>query len=308
MSAPRTTIWPISELAPIKHLILRKYLERWFIRMLPQHERLYVFDCFCGPGKYTGGEIGSPLIALEALLHCTTDPEQQRKVIFVFRDKRNDRCNLLQRLLYERKQLQHDFSSIKYYIEQAIFASNFHAQLLDLQISNNAFPPAFIFIDPFGFAEIPMSVISGIMRHQHCEVLITFMFEELNRFLTYSNKSFQQRLTKLFATEAWKSIDLYGNREQQITDLYCKQLCRTNQLSQSCLLRLKNSKNITDYFLIFGTHHHESIKAMGEIFYEIDPIGGSNYSQFDRNSQKKQAQQKERAQIANQLYLFSPDG
>jgi hypothetical protein len=117
--APRTTIWDIPELTSIKHRILRGYLERWLPDVLQKHERIYLLDGFCGPGEYTGGEIGSPPIAIDVLHRCTSaDPELQRKIRLVFIDEDYRRCDYLYDLLEERKRCQPAIANLSYCIER----------------------------------------------------------------------------------------------------------------------------------------------------------------------------------------------
>src|SRR6266700_2376733 len=119
MKTPKTTIWKMHELTPIKHRILRGYLERWLPTLLSQFERVYILDGFCGPGEYVGGKIGSPLIAIDALRRCTSALEQQRKVTFLFIDNNNRRCSHLYNLI--DKQAQSANINISHYIETGDF-------------------------------------------------------------------------------------------------------------------------------------------------------------------------------------------
>src|SRR6266508_3728294 len=74
--ARKDTLWPITRPTQAKHMILRTYLDAW----LPilgagrhAHEHVVLIDGFAGPGRYSGGEPGSPLIMLEAYLdHSAT--------------------------------------------------------------------------------------------------------------------------------------------------------------------------------------------------------------------------------------------
>ncbi|GHO96558.1 hypothetical protein KSF_066060 [Reticulibacter mediterranei] len=275
---PRTTIWNIPELTSIKHRILRGYLERWFPDVLQQHERIYLLDGFSGPGEYTKGELGSPLIAVDVLHHCRTYSEQQRQTTFVFIEEKQTRCNYLRGLLEGRIPSQSDTMHFEYSIECGEFVRTLSTWIEALEKAQSSFPPLFAFLDPFGFSDIPMSTIGRIMQHQHGEILLTFMYEPINRFLSHPNKLIQRHLTTVFGSEQWISIDLNGDREQQICDLYRTQLCTLGKASYVCMFRLKHRKNATDYFLIFCTHNLKSIEKMKEIFWQIDPVCGYTYS------------------------------
>jgi hypothetical protein len=60
--------WPIQPHTEAKHRILASYLSAWFpILSLSGFERVIYIDGFAGPGRYSGGQEGSPIFALKAL-------------------------------------------------------------------------------------------------------------------------------------------------------------------------------------------------------------------------------------------------
>ena len=94
--AKKDTLWPITRPTQAKHTILRKYLDAW----LPilgagryAHEHLVLIDGFAGPGRYSSGEPGSPLIMLRAYLDhpATLDATAH----FFFIEEHRERCEHL---------------------------------------------------------------------------------------------------------------------------------------------------------------------------------------------------------------------
>jgi three-Cys-motif partner protein len=65
VAKPESTIWPIVPHTSAKHTILRTYLDAWF-PIMSWKPRVVFLDGFAGPGRYEGGEPGSPIIALES--------------------------------------------------------------------------------------------------------------------------------------------------------------------------------------------------------------------------------------------------
>jgi three-Cys-motif partner protein len=61
--------------------------------------------------------------------------------------------------------------------------------------------PTFVFIDPFGYSHTPLSIIARIMNLSMCEVLITFMAEEINRFLEVDYRTKEHHYDMLFGTD-----------------------------------------------------------------------------------------------------------
>ena len=83
MATPPDTLWEIAPHTKAKHEILRRYLEAWFPILNTYRDRIVYIDGFCGPGRYLGGEKGSPLIAVDAALsHRST---MEGELIFRFK-------------------------------------------------------------------------------------------------------------------------------------------------------------------------------------------------------------------------------
>jgi len=62
--------WKIKPHTQAKLQILRAYLQAWFpILSQGREERVVYIDGFAGPGRYEGGEEGSPIIAVRAVLN-----------------------------------------------------------------------------------------------------------------------------------------------------------------------------------------------------------------------------------------------
>jgi three-Cys-motif partner protein len=88
---PRDTVWPLEDHTRGKHEVLREYLKAWLPILGTTHGRVVFFDGFAGPGEYTGGEPGSPVIAIEAFTQHVAR-ERMRDVRFLFIEARPDRA------------------------------------------------------------------------------------------------------------------------------------------------------------------------------------------------------------------------
>jgi three-Cys-motif partner protein len=64
MAKPTETLWEIEPHTKAKHEILRRYLGAWFPILGSKIPKIVYIDGFCGPGRYKGGEEGSPIIAI----------------------------------------------------------------------------------------------------------------------------------------------------------------------------------------------------------------------------------------------------
>ncbi len=91
------TLWPADAHTLTKHRLLKNYFEAWapilsHARGIQGSELLFV-DGFAGPGQYSTGEHGSPIVAINAILdHSLSMP---RRVRFRLIEHREDRFNIL---------------------------------------------------------------------------------------------------------------------------------------------------------------------------------------------------------------------
>src|SRR5689334_12283722 len=98
MAAPKTTIWPLEPHTLAKHAILRRYLDAWLpILSQGNFPKMLYIDGFAGPGVYSKGEDGSPIIALRAALAAKIPSSTQLRFFFVEKD--NARAGCLQQLV-----------------------------------------------------------------------------------------------------------------------------------------------------------------------------------------------------------------
>jgi three-Cys-motif partner protein len=94
MTKPTETLWEIEPHTKAKHELLHIYLSAWFPILGSKIPRIVYIDGFCGPGKYVGGEDGSPIIALKEAIKQPILASSE--VIFLFIDERPDRISHLE--------------------------------------------------------------------------------------------------------------------------------------------------------------------------------------------------------------------
>ena len=97
MAVPKDTIWQIEPHTSAKNQILRKYLDAWLPILGTYNRRILYIDGFSGPGQYTGGEPGSPIIALQAA--TAHRGNLGGELVFWFIEERADRVTHLKNCL-----------------------------------------------------------------------------------------------------------------------------------------------------------------------------------------------------------------
>jgi three-Cys-motif partner protein len=272
---PKTTIWELEPHTAAKHEILRRYVQAWApILSQGNFPHLVFVDGFAGPGRYSKGEEGSPIIAIKAVI------DQPRpikaKVDFHF-------------IELDEKRSDHLATEIKSLTLPANVSANIHGgrtfQDAFPEVWNSyasrlgrARPPTFVFIDPFGF-KIPFSYVTKVLRAQSGEVLITFMFEEINRFLSQGQQP--DNFDDLFGCREWRrgiDIKLPRERVKFLHDLYQRQLTQAAGASFVRSFAMRNERNTMDYFLFFATNNELGLKKIKEAMWRVDESGTYTFS------------------------------
>ena len=277
------TTWELAQHTRTKHELLRRYLAAWFpILAQSGHRRMIFVDGFAGPGIYTGGEPGSPIIALDTLVnHNMFKRFSNTQFTFFFVEKNVERHNMLEKEIakfwrqYPRESPRN--VRVKNLNEDFISAAT---QVVKIIRRTKQSVPAFIFIDPFGPSGIPMSIIHELLSLRKCEVLINFMYNSINRFITDKQPKNAQIFTELFGIDKSKylsivSLDDSNERKIYLRDLYLDSLRRVGGCEFADSFEIWDSiHGRTSYFLIFGTHDIKGIEKMKKVMWSLDTFAG----------------------------------
>ncbi len=196
MAKPDETVWEIEPHTLAKHAILRGYLQAWLPIMSKYNRRLVYVDGFAGPGVYKGGEPGSPTIALNAFLEHKQRDLIDAELVYIFIEEDAARVSCLKEEL-EKLELP---SQVTTHVEHGTFEDSFSSVLDAVEEKNANLAPTFAFIDPFGYAQAPMSVSERFLQFERCEVLIYVPLRFINRFLGMTEQ--EPALNALFGTAA----------------------------------------------------------------------------------------------------------
>lgn len=285
VATPKETLWVLDPHTKAKHDILRRYLQAWFPILNKHNDRIVYIDGFCGPGRYKGGEKGSPIIALEvATTHRKT---MKGGLVFLFIDERQDRIDHLRQVLTTISLPPH----FKVSVECGKFHEKIGRVLNSLAKDSASLAPTFAFVDPFGFSGIPFSIIKKLLEQQRCEVFITFMVNAINRFLKHPDEMIDQHIVDAFGTREFIEIaKKTGDRVELLRALYQRQLESTAEFVRYFEMRDRNNRK--QYYLFFATNHELGHLKMKEAMWRIDPDGEFKFSD---------------ATNPNQMVLFETD-
>ena len=275
MPAPTTTTWDLEAHSRAKHEILKRYLQAW-VPILGQSafSELVYIDGFAGPGRYSKGEDGSPVIALKAALDRPSNIKPKMTFLFVERDR--VRANMLKQVLGDLT-LPGKFSAC------VAAGSTFEEAVTSFVNSRTRngqrLPPTFAFIDPFGWSGVPFELVRRILSYPSCEVLITFMYEEINRFLGHPDQV--SNFKSFFGSDEWEEIKQETDprrRNRELHDHYLRQLrnCANTRYVRS--FEMRNDRDVTDYFLFYATNNLLGLKKMKEAMWKVDRSGEFKFS------------------------------
>lgn len=273
MAAPKTTIWDLPPHTRAKHEILRRYLQAW--TPILSHggfpEFIYI-DGFAGPGRYSDGEDGSPVIALKAAL--SQQPLPSARIFFLFVERDPERAQVLKEIIEDIQRPENFRVKVA---DGETFEAESNRLLNFYRSKGKPLPPTFCFVDPFGWKGAPFSLVSEILKHPSCEVLVNFMYEEINRFLGHPDQP--DNFDTFFGTSRWNDC-LQGvapRRNRCLHDLYASQLHAAGATHVRSF-EMRNDIGLTDYYLFYATKSIRGLQKMKEAMWKVDSTGEFTFS------------------------------
>jgi three-Cys-motif partner protein len=248
--------------------------------MAQRYPCLGYVDCFAGPGEYASGEPGSPIVALDIARQYLSRgilKPHQLAMVFIEANKRRHK-HLVHRYNVLKSQ-NSEISQIAVDVRCAEFSeSAIDVQAFLLKRRSGALP-IFYFIDPFGVKGLPYSVLRHLLVPDGNEFLFTFMYEETNRF--YSSPEFEEHLDSMFGEPYWRTLrTITGNRRKLETIEYFKRRLLSAGAKYVVAFEMRNSRNTTDYFLLFATKNIRGLEVMKEAMWDVDRSGNFMFSDY----------------------------
>ncbi len=162
MPAPRDTLWDLEAHSRGKHHILQRYIRAWLPIMTSRNRRVVIVDAFAGPGRYTGGEPGSPLILLDAYLNHRHQPQMQSEIVYLFIEERQDRVGHLQKEI-DCLDLP---ENVTVEVTHGRYEDIFRQRLDQICAMGQQLAPTFAFVDPFGYSDAPMDLTGTFLQFE----------------------------------------------------------------------------------------------------------------------------------------------
>lgn len=278
-------LWDREPHTHAKHLVLRSYIDGW-IPVMAQNElgrrrrllslsppKLLMVDGFAGPGRYVGGEAGSPLIMLQALLsHRALAGFGDVSFVFLFIEYDRRRVEHLEHEVAALGELP---ENVHVRIERGKFESVF-GQIIDEVSPGKVLVPTFAFIDPFGYSHSPMSLAGRLLDFPRSEALFFLPLSYVVRFIGRAGQD--AAMMSLFGTERWREAIPMQGRERRdfLLKLFEDQLCAQSSVKYVRSFQLRTQDG-NDYRLVFATGHTKGLAIIKTAMWSVDPVGGTSY-------------------------------
>ena len=288
-----SVLWNLEPHTAAKHRVLRAYIDAWIPVMAQQallarqfsteRPRLLFVDGFAGPGRYTGGEPGSPLIMVDALLsHSALGRFDGVDFLFLFIEHDERRVEHLKREVGALGELPRNVSVS---IEHGEFEQTFGSLLDEATGSGQTLVPTFAFIDPFGYSTASMSLAGRLLDFPRCEVLFFLPLSFVHRFVGREGQ--EKALNSLFGCEDWRgAINLEGAaRRAYLLGLFEAKLGENSAVKHVRSFQLRTQDG-EDYRLVFGLGHRKGLEIAKDAMWKVDPVSGTSYRATTESGQE----------------------
>jgi three-Cys-motif partner protein len=269
---PEDVLWNCEPKTKAKLEIVSTYLGAWFgILAGKGFKHVIYIDGFCGPGKYSSGEDGSPVIAAR-MASATAQKFPGFKATLIFIDKDEKALSHLQSL----QAIANQHSNVQIEIMKGEFASK--VEEIVSYLKQHAGSPTFSFIDPFGFGQSPFEKIKLLMHNEHSELFINFWCGYMNRFKEHGNEEITARIKAMVGAAELTGII----KSSDPIDAFClafeRQLKRVGKYTLKFMMR--DEKNIRDNAFFFCGRNPKGFEKIKQAMWKIDPEGGNAFSSY----------------------------
>lgn len=255
------------EQAYIKHCLLEEYLPEWAYKVGSTWDELVYVDGFAGPWKTTDADYADTSfgIAIQTLRECQRGLRKRERDLHIESILvEQDRSAYDELKNFAQTQSKPGFGVHAIHGE---FVSRIDAiESITKNNTRNAF--RFIFLDPKGWADIPMKKLQPFLRNRSCEVLINLMTRHIIRFLdepdraqSYNNLFGRKDVLTSLQSSDVKNGPPHARAEQAVREygLSLRLLCGFNYVSSAVIL--EPDEESIRYFLVYATNHPKGIEV-----------------------------------------------
>lgn len=275
LSSKDGVVWSADPHTLAKHRVYEQYLSKWMPIMIHSWKGDVTYaEGFSGPGVYTEGEPGSPVIALRSVINDPSLRLRAHDLRFLFVEGKRERADELRVQLAKAARPVPLDQLAKYGIDLAIKAGDYDPGLDELLTEHNAWGrPMLVVLDTFG-GSVKLDLVRRIARNPSSEVVITF---EPQYFIRWASSDRIAHGDTVFGDPDWRRV---GEQNDKLKAKWVVEKYRTVLQDAGfpfvLTFELVNN-NGPSLFLVFGTTHVRGLQKMKEAMWEVDPIHGVQY-------------------------------
>lgn len=270
MAQPNDTEWPSEPRTLLKHQIYKRYVDCWMGKILQRFPSAAIVDAFAGPGAYSDGPVGSPVVVARAYLEHS-GRSRFKSLDLICNEARPDRNNALQGRLHA---LESD-PRLRMVVHQppSEFGSALPS-LFEMAHPNGDLRPTLWILDPFDIKGLRFEDVQRCLQMPRDEVLITFFADEIYRFCEVG--SFRDALTRHFGGETWTvalAASGEADRKAEFMRLYRERLDRLPNIKTGAFSITSKNANAR-YSIVFATHADAGLVCWNPVKWGLDPAAG----------------------------------
>lgn len=256
-----------------KHDIYRRYLLRWFPILLGGQNAFpsaTYAEGFAGPGVYAGGEPGSPIIAMRALVEKVSDKPTVR---FVLVDD-DPRCVSSLKTQFREFFPERPRSEAT---TRFTFVKGTCIEKLEISLDEAGAwgQPILAVLDSWGNAPVSVRLLRRLADNPSSEVIVTLGPQSFMRFVSQLGPAADE----VFGGDSsWREIetmtDANAKRQHLLT---CYRATLANAGFRSLLDFELIDVRGESLYLVFATNHPRGVEKMKDSLWEVDPIFGVGF-------------------------------
>lgn len=266
------TVWRSDPHTLVKHLVYGHYLNCWMPKILQKFPNATIVDGFAGPGVYSDGPPGSPILVAKTFLGHAAHARFGNLHILCL-DQRPDRAA---RLRQEIAALGDTPKLTMTVLEPGEFISR-QPDLKARAHRGTGNTPTLWLLDPFNIKSLPFAQVADCLSNRYDEAIITFFTDEMHRFCTLDG--FGKTLDVHFGNARWReatSISSEGLRKEALVTQYRRSLEALGLFTEQFGVRVRNDS--PRYSLVFATHSEYGLKCWNPLKWKLDGYSGSGAS------------------------------
>lgn len=285
MSKKLNTVWPMEPHTEAKHKILTAYYGAWLSIVGQRFPRTVFVDGFAGPGRYSGGEPGSPITVLQEAEKVLT-----RKTQSLHSSLRAEHW-FIEENPARKQHLDGEVSAVSYSDPRLVIHSPLlgsfeqHIRTILMTLPPSTVVPLLVFIDPFGAKGFSMGILEQILRRDSAEVFLLFDVDGIDRLLmAWDQPGNAAAVTSIFGvpeSELRAIKDTPGDQKTRIPmlrELFSSSLKRRDIARRLLPFQMLNQSGVVLYDLVFLTNNDKGFVKMKEAMWKADSTGDFRFS------------------------------